>query len=149
MHYRGMKRLLVGFDGSDYGASALQDLAHAGLPPELEAIVLSVADVWLPTNPAGYEPPLSEPVPVRAARTQALQAVASAQALAETAAERLRGLHPKWAVRAESRADSPAWALIRMAGEWHANLVAVGSHGRSVVERFFLGSVSQKVAAIL
>ena len=41
--------------------------------------------------------------------------------------------------------ESPAWAVIRKADEWKADLVVVGSHGRSAFGRLILGSVSQKV----
>jgi nucleotide-binding universal stress UspA family protein len=37
--------------------------------------------------------------------------------------------------------------VLNKAAEWKADLVALGSHGRSTLERLFLGSVSQKVAA--
>ncbi|MBC8003512.1 MAG: universal stress protein, partial [Opitutaceae bacterium] len=43
--------------------------------------------------------------------------------------------------------DSPAWAIIRQAETWSADLVVVGSHGRSILERLFLGSVAERVVA--
>jgi hypothetical protein len=43
---------------------------------------------------------------------------------------------------------TPAWELIDAANDWKADLVVVGSQGRSAIGRFFLGSVSQKVAEI-
>jgi nucleotide-binding universal stress UspA family protein len=39
-----------------------------------------------------------------------------------------------------------AWAITRTAREFNAELIVVGSHGRSMLERLFLGSVAQKVA---
>jgi nucleotide-binding universal stress UspA family protein len=67
--------------------------------------------------------------------------------MAEHAVERLRPLFPKWKLTAEAQGDSPAWALIKKADQWRADLILVGSQGRSTLERLFLGSVSQKVAA--
>jgi nucleotide-binding universal stress UspA family protein len=32
------------------------------------------------------------------------------------------------------------------AGEWHADLIVLGSHGRRGLERFFLGSVSEAIS---
>lgn len=144
-----MKKLLIAYDGSECADAALEDLSLAGLPRELEAVVLSVAEVWLPANPNRLEPvpPDSTPAAVRRAREQALAAVESSGALAERAAERLRPLFPKWKVTAESQGDSPAWAVIKKADTWRADLIVVGSHGRSLLERAFLGSVSQKVIA--
>ncbi len=144
-----MKRLLIGYDGSPCADAAIDDLPRAGLPKEIEAFILSVADVWLPTDPA---PPQSDVPPAlsdvgRKARQQALDALEASRRLAARGAERLRALQPGWRVSSDATADSPAWALIRKAEEWRAGLVVLGSHGRTRLERIFLGSVSQKVAA--
>ncbi|HEX7771682.1 MAG TPA: universal stress protein, partial [Pyrinomonadaceae bacterium] len=48
-------------------------------------------------------------------------------------------------VRAEGLAGWPATELIQKADEWNADLVVVGSQGRSAVGRFIVGSVSKKV----
>lgn len=49
-------------------------------------------------------------------------------------------------VRHEALADSPAWALLRTADEWKADLIVVGARGQSVPGgRLVLGSVSQRV----
>jgi nucleotide-binding universal stress UspA family protein len=42
---------------------------------------------------------------------------------------------------------SVARAIVQRAGEVSADLICIGSHSRSPVGRFFLGSISQKVAA--
>ena len=144
-----MKRLLIAYDGSPCAEAVLEDLAKAGLPAELEVNVISVADVWLPSNADQPDSPFpaSTPEAVRKAREQALAALKSAQAMAGRAVERLKVLHPKWTVDPFACADSPAWGVLTKSIEWKASLVALGSHGRSTLERFFLGSVSQKVAA--
>ncbi len=144
-----MKRLLIAYDGSPCAEAAIEDLAKAGLPPEMDAAVISVADVWLPSNPAGPQPdfPAANSQAVRKAREQAMEVLETAKAMSARAAERLKTLHPKWKVESFAVADSPAWGVLNKAAEWKADLVALGSHGRSVLERFFLGSVSQKVAA--
>jgi nucleotide-binding universal stress UspA family protein len=41
---------------------------------------------------------------------------------------------------------TPAWVLIDVANKWSADLVVVGSQGRSALKRLFLGSVSKRVA---
>jgi len=48
-------KILIGYDGSDCAEAALDDLTRAGLPSRAEAIVLSVAEVWLPPPPSSYE----------------------------------------------------------------------------------------------
>ncbi len=144
-----MKRLLIGYDGSPCAEAALAELSRAGLPPELEVLVLSVAEVWLPANPdapAATVPPAVSRAVLKA-REESLQLLESSRQLAARAAERLQSLQPNWRVTSGAVADSPGWALVFKAGEWRADLVMVGSHGRSSLERIFLGGVSQKVAA--
>ena len=43
-----MKKLLIGYDGSGHADAAIDDLQRAGLPQDVEAIVLTVADAFLP-----------------------------------------------------------------------------------------------------
>src|SRR5262245_2907735 len=109
-----MKRLLIAYDGSPCAEAALEDLAQAGLGDELEAVVVSVADVWLPVNAPGQEAQLPAPYAeaVRKAREQARQAVRSAEASAEAAAAKVRGFFSKWRVTAHACADSPAWGIL-------------------------------------
>ena len=44
-------KVLIAYDGSECADSALDDLTHAGLPEKGEALVMSVAEVWLPPPP--------------------------------------------------------------------------------------------------
>ena len=44
-------KVLVAYDGSKCAEAALDDLTHAGLPEKGEALVMSVAEVWLPPPP--------------------------------------------------------------------------------------------------
>jgi nucleotide-binding universal stress UspA family protein len=137
-------KLLLAYDGSPGADAAIQDLQLAGLPAALEARVFTVADVWLPpVSPDA--PPATEAA--RKAHEQARGAVQVAQQVAESGADQLRALFPGWTVTAKACGDSPAWALLSESARWPADLVVVGSHGRSVLERIFLGSISQKVLA--
>ncbi|MCW5848473.1 MAG: universal stress protein [Anaerolineae bacterium] len=143
----GKMRILIAYDGSSCADAALDDLRRAGLPAEAEALVLSVADVWPPTSSDGAPPALDDSLPpaVKMARVQAIQAVQAAETLAHQAARIVKSLFPGWDVRSEAMADSPAWAIIKRADQWPADLIILGSHGHSALHRFVLGSVSQKV----
>lgn len=50
-------------------------------------------------------------------------------------------------ITTEMLEGSPAERIIDAAAEWQADLILVGSHGRTGLARFVLGSVSQSVAA--
>ena len=143
-----MKRLLIGYDGSECATAALDDLRAAGLPDDLDVKIFTVADVWFPAESQRLEPayPDVEAKAIVRARAAALDALSQAQATAEQGRVHLQKLFPKWRTQASALADSPAWAIARVAREFHADLIVVGSHGRSLLERFFLGSVAQKVA---
>jgi nucleotide-binding universal stress UspA family protein len=125
-------------------------LRRAGLPPNVEASVVTVAYVFLPP-PEGEvsEDELLSPDAagmVRPSQAQAEEAVRQALAVAEQAAERVRADFPGWSVRAEARGDAPAWALIKLADRLGVELVVIGSHGHSSAGgRLILGSVSQRV----
>lgn len=71
--------------------------------------------------------------------------IKEAEALASKAADRLRKEFPEWQVSFEVVTGSPAWELIDAAERWEADLVIVGSQGRSAIRRLLLGSVSRKV----
>lgn len=142
-------KLLIAYDGSECADAALEDLKNAGLPKAVEAIVMSLADVFVP-------PPINEvvdnsfpmyvPAGVRRAHERAEREVKKAELMAKRASEQIKKSFPEWHVRHEALADSPAWALIRTAEEWNADLIVVGAHGHSVLGgRLILGSVSQRV----
>ncbi len=142
-------RILIGYDGSQCAEAALCDLKRAGLPAQADALIMSVADVFLP-------PPINEeiddtfpmyvPAGVKRAHEHAKKEVAQASDLAQKAKAQLAALFPGWELRAEACADSPAWALIKRSWEWKPNLIVVGSHGHSAFGgRMILGSVSLRV----
>ncbi len=144
-------KILIAYDGSSHADAAIDDLRRAGLPREAEAVVVSVADVWVaPVPPSEYEAvqtPLDEQTRERAQwfSPQAAKAQEEAQELAHAASQRVLSYFPSWEVRTEFRSGSPAWELIRKADDWQADLLVVGSQGRSALGRLFFGSVSQKV----
>jgi nucleotide-binding universal stress UspA family protein len=146
-------KILIGYDGSASSDAVLDDLQQAGLPDECVALVMSIAEVWLPPPPpASYEilettEPSPKSVGPHFTYDKQLRAVEDAKANAEQAAIRLKTNFPKWDISAEGTSGSPAWELIFKAERWKPELIVVGSQGRSALGRFVLGSVSQKVLA--
>lgn len=144
-------RILIGYDGSNCSDAALDDLKSAGLPEtEVEATVLSVAEVWLPPSPENeslseHEEDLQTSQQPSKTYEKNAKASCEAETLAKHAQSRLIKMFPAWKISAEANYDSPAWKIITKAGEMKADLIVVGSHGRSALGRFFLGSISQKI----
>jgi nucleotide-binding universal stress UspA family protein len=132
-------KALIAYDGSACADAELEDLKRAGLPDEVEAMVVTVAELWLPPPSATFEPVLIAsterlPAPVEAARNLAIEA-----------SRRLQTIFPAWDVRAEALVGSPASAILNKADEWKPDLIVAGSHGRSALGRFIMGSASQKI----
>lgn len=132
-------RILIGYDGSESADAALDELRRAGLPVEAEALIISVAEHWMfplpiqETSQAGFIDSFED-------------FLKESRASARHAANRVQSYFPSWELRAEASAGSPATLLLEKADEWHPDLIVVGSHGRSSLGRFALGSISQKVA---
>jgi nucleotide-binding universal stress UspA family protein len=144
-------RILIGYDGSENSDVIFEDLKRAGLPRDTEAKVVTVGDLLMSSPPAGkIVPQIFTSRRVAAAlervETHAERVFKEAEEFALKAAERLRSYFPEWNVTSEVRTGTPAWVLIDAANNWNADLVVVGSQGRSAIGRFFLGSVSKRLA---
>lgn len=146
-------RLLIGYDGSSYADAAIADLQRAGLPPDVEALVVTVGDAPLVAPFASHriieQSFVGERVRliVEHANRQVSGALAEAKEFACNAAAQVKSLFPSWQVQSEVAAGKPATELIRIATNWCADLIVVGTQGRSALGRLLLGSVSLEVAS--
>jgi len=131
-------KILIAYDGSECADAALADLQQAGLPRKAEAHVLSVYAEWMPA-PASFGM-----VETRFA-TYLEQGEKDALAMARRGRAALKSSFPDWEIHAEALAGSPASLIVEKAEALEADLIVLGSHGRSGLGRLFLGSVSQKV----
>ncbi|HSE15509.1 MAG TPA: universal stress protein [Pyrinomonadaceae bacterium] len=142
-------KILIAYDGSEFAAAALEDLKRAGLDPEAEVLVMSVADVFVPdrvNDGRDNGPPMHIPDVVKRAHERAQHQLEQAEVLAGRASEKLKAMFPRWRVSHQAEADSPAWAVIRRADEWKPDLIVMGARGHSVFGgRLILGSISQRV----
>lgn len=143
-------KILIAYDGSDSADIAIDGLQRAGLPAEkIEALVVSVGEVWLP--PPARDGviddtfPLQVPPGLKEARERAAQVMEEAERLAQRGSKRVQHNFPGWQVNHEVRNGSPGFELLMCAREWLPDLIVVGSHGHTTLGRFILGSVSQKV----
>ena len=140
-------KILIAYDGSESANEGIENLSRAGLPSEADALVVSVAEVWLPPPSTEETPDDTLPIPagLKRARAHAAKIVREAQDLAERGSKRIRQIFPGWRVNHEATNGSPAHELLNRAREWQPDLIVVGSQGRTTLGRLVLGSVSQKV----
>jgi nucleotide-binding universal stress UspA family protein len=132
-------KILVGYDGSDQADTAMDDLRWAGLPDKTEAVVLSAVE-W-PTTQALRSWGMVE----TDFSPDWIERIGAAQRMANAGSDRLQKLFPQWKIQLEPSAGNPADAILEKAKSWSADLIAVGTHGRSALGRVLLGSVSLKL----
>lgn len=146
-----MMKILVGYDGSKYADAAIDDLVNSGLPKQGSALAVSIAEVWLPPADAaaaegenGHTNPYIEEL-VKHYREIGANAVAQAEEYAKHARDRIRSILPEWEASLMATYGSPAWEILNAADDFDPDLIVVGSQGRTVLSKFVLGSISQKV----
>jgi nucleotide-binding universal stress UspA family protein len=145
-------KLLIGYDGSNDANAAIEDLVHAGLPHDVEALIVSVCDLPAVAPTASHDVIERAVVGdlvrsiVNQANMQVSEETKRASELVLNADMRLQSNFPSWQVRGAILAGNPAVELVKKAKTWHADLIVVGSRGQSAIRRLILGSVSLEVA---
>jgi nucleotide-binding universal stress UspA family protein len=130
-------KILIAIDGSDFSQAALQSVIARPWPPDTAIKVLHVVEppsLLMGREMGGYDPEFE--MVWKALREQAKDLVAKA-------ADKLRGA--KFNVSTELVEGNPKSQIIDMANEWHADMIVLGSHGWTGLNRFLMGSVSEGV----
>jgi len=130
-------KILIAIDGSDFSQAVLKSVIARPWPPNTEVKVLHVVEppsLLMGREMGGYDPEFE--MVWKALREQAKD-------LVEKAAEKLRGA--KVNVSTELVEGDPKSQIIDIANEWRADMIVLGSHGRTGLDRFLMGSVSQAV----
>lgn len=137
-------KVLIGYDGSRFADAALDDLKNIGLPDNTEALILTVAEVWLPPHEEGEELNfITEGL--RKKYEENMEILKSARETAARAAERVRNNFPDWKVTSEATYGSPAWEILFRAEDLMPDLIVVGAQGVFGLEQVLVGSVAQKI----
>lgn len=129
-------KILLATDGSAYSQLALEKAAALGGAAGAEVVVLVVSTLvdlgWYGAIPHATEAPFEVPT------------AEEAEAILSRACETLaaRGI----ACRSMRRIGVAADTILAVADEEQVDLIAMGSHGRTGLGRFLLGSVSSQVA---
>jgi len=131
-------KILLALDDSRFSEAALQSVLRQAKSGDTEVRVLHVVEPpshLTAGGMAGYDTALDGELKAESQK---------GEALAAKAAERLRSNGVK--VNPMSVPGDPRSKIIDCAAEWRADLIVVGSHGRTGVSRFLMGSVSEAVA---
>ena len=128
-------RILLAVDGSPDAQKAVEEVTARPWPSGSAVKVVSVVQPMVPPTPelavgSTWDDLLHE-------RTDAAQQLVSHVA---------RSLRPTMArVQSVVRQGDAPTEILAEADEWQADLIVVGSHSRSRLERLFLGSVAQSI----
>lgn len=126
----------IAYDGSECAKKAIDDIVYAGIPRNSIVHVYAVSE-WFPSPmPEGavdLVPETAYPDPE------------AGEKVARVGAAQLAVLRPDLTIESAGSGGSPAHRIIEYAEEIGSDLIVVGSHGRSALGRFFVGSVSHQV----
>jgi nucleotide-binding universal stress UspA family protein len=136
-----LTRVILGHDGSSYAMAAEQVVARWQFFNRAAIEVVSVAQSGAPWRSAGGPSSYAESIEAHD-QTVALSAAEHTH-IAQESARRLQESGRR-AVPVVVTGD-PAATLVRVAEDHHADLVVLGTHGRTGVTRILLGSVARNV----
>jgi nucleotide-binding universal stress UspA family protein len=129
--------VVFAYDGSDLARLAIDEAGHQ-LEPGRDAVVLTV---WRPFG-VGFIPPPGvefDAAATEEVRKAAEETAAQGASMAQAAGFRTQSLAVK---------EPTTWkGIARVADDYNASLIVLGSHGKSGLSGIFLGSVAAAVAA--
>jgi nucleotide-binding universal stress UspA family protein len=129
-------KVLLAIDASQFSEAAIQALIAMRRPQDTEVRIMHVVEMS-PIHIHTPELDRERSVTRRAMWARAEAMVSRAAKMLENA-----GFH----VATDIEDGDPKTVLIDAASEWHADLIMVGSHGRTGLDRLLMGSVSEAVA---
>ena len=128
-------KIVLAIDDSKFSEAAVRSLAGQFRPQDTEVRVLHVVEPIVISEPPhmspGYYPELESRLP-------------QARAVVDRVAKTLSSAG--FGVATSVAKGDPRSIILENAAEWNADMIVLGSHGRTGLERFFLGSVSEAVA---
>jgi nucleotide-binding universal stress UspA family protein len=133
------QRILIAVDDSDCSKKALK---HAVMLAQTMEANLGLVHVTEPVTPANYgADPLLGQQAILIPETNAIQE-ANGQALLQQIKNSLVGFEH---IMTFNRIGIPRVEILGVAEEWEADLIVMGTHGRTGFDHFISGSVSESV----
>ena len=129
-------KILIGLDASNHSERVLDFVARMRWPAGSRVIVLSVLQPVASTVAGAYEPTVIPQENLEGLRQQLEELVARAEG-------KMREVG--FATEGRVLAGDPRQSLLEVATRERADLIVVGSHGRSGIAKMMLGSVSSHV----
>jgi nucleotide-binding universal stress UspA family protein len=134
-------KILMATDGSEFSAVALRSVASRPWPEGSKLKVISVPEFIL-TKDDSY----LETHPLKEFEDLGTASIEDAKRCIATAEEILRDCPLGVSSELPKYEDRPYQVILHEAEEWQADLIVVGSHGRTGFDRVIMGSVSEAVA---
>lgn len=132
-------RILIATDDSECSKKALQ---HGYGLAKIMGASVALIHVIEPATPANYgADPLMGQQPIIIPETTEIQEENSRSMLKEIS----KGFEDLSEVFTFSRMGSPKQEILSVASEWAADLIIMGTHGRTGFDHFISGSVSESV----
>jgi nucleotide-binding universal stress UspA family protein len=135
-------RILVALDDTDASHRAADFVHRLFGEGTTEVLAISVARVPAPWIPVGIEYGAVYPWPMVGAQPDEVE-----EAVKATTEEAEHTIHDSGLDEAEALVSigDPVEEITRAAADHGADLIVVGSHHKNLLERFFQGSVSEKL----
>lgn len=135
-------KVLIAYDGTQQIDAAMEDLHRAGVR-DVEALVLSVAELWIPKpemlREAGFDHTILM-VDEFCRKEKEKAAATAAHAVA-----RIKERFPHWHLSAQGASGAAVETIISRAESWGADLIVIGPHVHATAVHPFPGSVSMGV----
>jgi nucleotide-binding universal stress UspA family protein len=128
-----IRKIVVGNDGSDHSVRALQTAIAIAKSLGAELEIVHVSHLPVTFYAAAFETPIDLGQQMEALRKEA--EARAQQVLDETGVE----------AKMVTLDGNPADALLEYADRSGADMIVVGSHGAGAIERFLLGSTSDRI----
>ena len=133
----GMK-ILIATDGSEFARAAIRAVSERPWPDGSEVKIICVPEFIIPKDPSFLKR--------HEAKDLGIAAIEDARTSVATGVDALTASGLKVSSMVPEFEDKPYKVILHEAEEWRADMIVLGSHGRTGFDRFIMGSVSEAVA---